>query len=91
VLPGPVRQLLLRDCCAEACRCPSAKHDEGRSETAEQNQVNHYAVENIIPSFFQNTLGSKRTRDEKGTGLLGDETWNDRKKENEQPDNVEGH
>jgi len=58
-------------------------HGEDRSETAEQNQVNRYAVKNVISGFFQNALGSKRTGDKTGTRLLGYETWNDREKENQ--------
>src|SRR6202040_1721769 len=91
VLPSPGRELFLRNCRAEACGYPALKHGQCRSESSKQNQVNHYAVEDVIPGFFKNTLGSKGTRDKAGTGLLSDKTRNDREKENQQSGNVEGH
>lgn len=69
----------------------AANDGQGQPESEEQEQMNHYAVKNIVAGFFQNTGGTKGARDKTSTGLLGDETWNDGEQENQESCDVEGH
>ena len=53
--------------------------------------MNQDTVKDIVSGFFQDALGAEGAWDQKRTGLLREESRNDREEEYQQPSDVERH